>query len=326
MEDQANKLVRETKATNDEVPNFSLEHLQNKLEYFNVKADFFENQTLILNQIIHKVEIKDKELSKEEQELTDKLAERAEVKKNLVKILEGLKNLRKMKTKKKNYETLTRTNGFYHCPECRYKTKWEYLLKVHINAVHRQLKPWKCSDCAKSKRVKIYHFEYFIKYHFSISDFSLKTQLSRHRLNMHNTNKVWICDCCGFRFGLKNVLKKHMMIHLPPSFSCPECEKKFVRAGHLNKHKKIHRGILNEVCKLCNKGCSTKDSLSTHIILNHFAKLHCEVTGCSSILSSKPAYKMHLKKVHKNDDQVLIGNLIKNLEKLRPNFQQLKYV
>ena len=30
-------------------------------------------------------------------------------------------------------------------------------LKVHINAIHRQLKPWKCSDCPKGRRIKTYH-------------------------------------------------------------------------------------------------------------------------------------------------------------------------
>ena len=108
---------------------------------------------------------------------------------------------------------------------------------------------------------------------------------------MHNTYKGWTCDCCGSRFGTKNVLKRHMMYHLPPSLSCPECEKKFVQAGELNKHTKLHQGVLNEVCKLCNKGYASKVGRSNHIVLNHFAKFHCEVTGCSSIISSKSHYK-----------------------------------
>ena len=143
---------------------------------------------------------------------------------------------------------------------------------------------------------------------------------------MHNTDKVWICDCCGSRFGYKKAMNFHMMSHLPPSFSCLECDKKFVYAGDINNHKKLHQGILNEVCKLCNKEYATKGGLTIHVIEKHFAKFHCEVTGCSSITSSKSRYKFHLKKVHKKDDQVLIENLIKNLEKLNPNFQQMKYV
>ena len=117
-----------------------------------------------------------------------------------------------------------------------------------------------------------------------------------------------------------------MMTHLPPSLSCSECDKKFVYASNLNIHKKRHQGILNKICKLCNKGYSTIGSLSNHIIENHFAKFHCEVPGCTTYTSSKKSYEKHLKRIHKKDDPVLIKKLIKNLEKLKPDFQQFKYV
>ena len=143
---------------------------------------------------------------------------------------------------------------------------------------------------------------------------------------MHNKIKGWICDCCGSRFGVKDKLKLHLMSHLSPLFACSECDKKFVHAYNLKTHKKLHQRILNQICELCNKGYATKNGLSKHIISNHFAKLRCEVTRCSSALSSKPNYKFHLKTMHKKGDQVLIGKLINNLDKLKPNFQQLKYV
>ena len=109
------------------------------------------------------------------------------------------------------------------------------------------------------------------------------------------------------------------MIHLPPSFSCEECDKKFVHVGNFKNHKKRHQGILNEICKFCNKGFSTNVGLSKHIIGNHFAKFQCEETGCSTILSSKANYKTHLKTVHDKDDQVLIGKLLEKVEKLKPD-------
>ena len=134
MEEATNQLFEKTQEAQDEVLNFSFEHLRDKLEYFTVKANFFENQTLIFNELINKEEMICMELLKEEQELTDKLMERAEVKKNLVNILKGLKNERKAEKH-----------------------------KFHINKVHRQLKPNKCSDCTKGKHIKSYHLKYFIK-------------------------------------------------------------------------------------------------------------------------------------------------------------------
>ena len=144
-------------------------------------------------------------------------------------------------------------------------------------------------------------------------------------MNLHNSNRGWTCDCCGARFGTKKVLKIHMMTHLPPSFCCSECDRKFVHVGNLIRHKKLHQEILNEICKFCNKGFATKGSLREHIILKHFVKFPCEVDGCSSTFSSKANYKRHLKKVHKKDDQALIEKLLEKMEKLKPNHQQLKY-
>ena len=163
MAEPTNPLVKGTQEAHKEVPNSSLSLLQDNLEYFGVRANFF-NETLIINEIVNKVELKDKDLPKEEQELTDKFEEKAEVNKNLVNILKEPKSQQKVETNIKNDETFIRTNGFYHCPECKYKTKWCMdNLKAHINAVHRQLKPFECSDCTKSKRIKTYHLKYFIK-------------------------------------------------------------------------------------------------------------------------------------------------------------------
>ena len=134
----ANQLIEGTQEVHDEVPSFSLELVRDKTDNIDIKADFFEHQTLINNEIINKMEPKSMELPLEEQELTDKLEERAEAKKQ-----------------KKNDETFTKIDGFYNCPECSYKTQWNKSnLKVHMNAVHREVKPWKCLDCTKGKRIK----------------------------------------------------------------------------------------------------------------------------------------------------------------------------
>ena len=323
MDKPANQSVGGTQEAHDDVLDSSLEVLRDKIECVDDKAEIFENQTLIINEINHKRELK----YKEEQGSTDKLEKRVEIRKNIANILKGCKNQQQVKEHKQKDGNLIRINGFYHCPECLYMTNGSMnCLKKHINAVHRKLKPLKCSDCTKGRRIKPFYLKYYITKDFSILEFNTKAHLSEHRLNMHNTNKSWICDCCGSRFGHKNALKFHIMTHLPPSFLCSECGKRFVLAGNFKSHTKLHQGILNKICKLCNKGYATKVGLHSHIIMKHFAKLKCEVTGCLSTLSSKSNYKVHLKTIHKEDDQVLIENLIINLDKLKPNFQELKYV
>ena len=143
---------------------------------------------------------------------------------------------------------------------------------------------------------------------------------------MHATKKDWTCDCCGSQFGTKAGLKNHVKSHLPPSFSCSKCDKKFKNTYNLKEHEKLHRGILNELCKHCKEGFRTKTLLYYHIIYTHFEKLHCEVNGCLSFFGCKRYYKEHLRKFHKNYDQVLIENLLGKLEILKPDQQLLKYV
>ena len=121
-------------------------------------------------------------------------------------------------------------------------------------------------------------------------------------------------------------LKRHMMIHLPPTFACSKCDRKFVQGFTLKSHLKIHAGILNEECKICNKGFSSKTSFSQHIIQQHFTKLHCEIAGCSHEVGSKAGFKNHFKKVHKKVDENFLQNLMEKLGKLKPDFQKLKYV
>ena len=158
------------------------------------------------------------------------------------------------------------------------------------------------------------------------SAFSHAGHLPTHQKLIHATQKDWICDCCGSRFGIKGYLKSHMLTHLPPSFACSKCFKKFVHAGELTIHLKRHAGILNEVCKICNKGHSTKKDLANHIKCKHFYKLHCEITNCSYKSSSKSNFKRHLKAAHKHLNQNMIEKLLKNLEFLKADFQKMKYV
>ena len=117
-----------------------------------------------------------------------------------------------------------------------------------------------------------------------------------------------------------------MKTHLPPSFACPICPKKFVHAGELKVHLKIHAGILNEVCKTCNKGYSTKVSLTKHIKEHHFSKLHCEVPNCSYKSGTKNNLKIHLKITHKHSDKKMIEKLLKDLENFKADFKNMKYI
>ena len=159
MDEPANLSIGGTQEAHEDAPNFSLKLLRDQIEYVDVNLEIFENQTLIINEINHKRQLKDKE----EQGSTDKLVKRAKKRKNLANILKGLKSQPQAKEHKKRDETFIRINGFYHCPDCLYETNRQSNLKFHMAAVHLKLKPWECSDCCKSTRMKSYYLKYFMK-------------------------------------------------------------------------------------------------------------------------------------------------------------------
>ena len=150
--------------------------------------------------------------------------------------------------------------------------------------------------------------------------------MKSHQIMIHSTKRDWVCDCCGFHHGQKTGLMQDMNSHLPPLFACSICEKKFVRSGDSKQHLKRHAGILNNICKFCNKGYSTADSLIIHITLQHFKKFHCEIPKCSLKTGRKGHYKTHLKIVHWNENNQVLANVIEKVEKLKPDLQKLKYV
>ena len=141
MEGPANQVVK------NDFKNLSLELLQNKLEYLEIKGSFFEKQTIPINKLIHEMELENQESLKEQQEMTEKLEKGAEMKNILIYNLMDLKIEHKSGKPFVHY----RVNGFYECPDCLFKHKKIYHMKEHIAAVHLKLKFWKCSNCAKSK-------------------------------------------------------------------------------------------------------------------------------------------------------------------------------
>ena len=130
--------------------NFQLELLQDEVEYLQVKSDFFDDQTEMWFKLIYIQELKNVEGLKEEQELLDKFNEREIVKKKLIRHLKVLKEqVNNGKEVKKEGAVFVNDNGYFHCPECQYKAKHKGDTKLHINAIHLKIKPWKCLECHK---------------------------------------------------------------------------------------------------------------------------------------------------------------------------------
>lgn len=81
------------------------------------------------------------------------------------------------------------------------------------------------------------------------------------------------------------------------TFSCSECDKKFIYRSELNAHLKRHQGIplpRNIMCDICSKAFSTRRDLERHLTVHTGEKPYkCHV--CSKCFSQEVNMQVHLK-------------------------------
>ena len=70
-----------------------------------------------------------------------------------------------------------------------------------------------------------------------------------------------------------------MLIHTgEKQHLCPECSKRFARAGDLKTHMLIHTGGKQHLCPVCGKSFAVAYGLNVHMLT------HTEKTTCMSSL------------------------------------------
>ncbi|XP_065348023.1 zinc finger protein ZFP2-like isoform X1 [Cloeon dipterum] len=131
------------------------------------------------------------------------------------------------------------------CPECPKIISNIHNLQIHINMVHRKLRPHLCQVCGKS--------------------YPCKSSLQFH-MTMHTGEKKHVCNVCGHAFARIENLKQHMRIHnnVKP-FLCDFCPQKFRQAGSLKIHRRIHTGETPYHCHLCPKKYISNGLLKNHL-------------------------------------------------------------
>lgn len=77
--------------------------------------------------------------------------------------------------------------------------------------------------------------------------FITQSDLKQHLLT-HIGDKPHVCCICGTRLSRASNLKRHMKYshNEGKTFTCSECQLKFVRKGDLLKHEKIHKYVENK--------------------------------------------------------------------------------
>ena len=150
----------------------------------------------------------------------------------------------------------TKANKKLNCDSCEYKTTTNQMLKLHVDAVHLGLRPYKCDVCQKVftqpthlRTHKRTHDINRLNYSCEQCDksFSSTQSFNRHKLShlAPEGKPVLKCDKCGFETNHQDSLRVHVRhIHEEKSFACEECGKLFSTKHFLKHHvESAHMGL-----------------------------------------------------------------------------------
>lgn len=100
-------------------------------------------------------------------------------------------------------KTLKKTKQVHSCEICGKTFNEPRPLKIHMNMVHKKLRPYVCSDCG----------------HSAASRSALRTHM-----RSHTGEKPFKCDLCNFSSSDHNSLRRHKMRHSGERpYKCPFC-------------------------------------------------------------------------------------------------------
>lgn len=135
----------------------------------------------------------------------------------------------------------------------------------------------KCADQFKDSKEIMQHMK--LEHDMMILDdkcntcslqFPCKELLQRHlRQQCENIQKKFTCSSCHVRFHWESSLQMHSeKVHgglEGRRFQCEECQKCFLRAEHLERHKRTHTTEKKYQCKTCERKFNRADNLKSHM-------------------------------------------------------------
>lgn len=164
-------------------------------------------------------------------------------------------------------------NGKFSCSICHQPFQFESGLKKHEER-HRPPGGFACSVCKErflTDTERSLHREIVHKI-FKCSlcplKFTSSDTYNEHIAEQHGgrDHEYLVCSVCGAQFRQPIQLRMHEQSKCGTirSYSCTECDAKFISQNTLNAHAMIHTGIKSHLCNYCGKSFLSRGQLQVH--------------------------------------------------------------
>ncbi|CAD6999925.1 unnamed protein product [Ceratitis capitata] len=162
------------------------------------------------------------------------------------------------------------------CPYCERKFTKVSVMRLHVQGIHENKKPYICDECGRS----------------------LKTlaALAEHKL-VHTNDTPYECDVCQRGFKNKARLKVHLETHNDSSYICTECGLKLNTRRTLKMHMLVHSDAKRYKCDFCPAAFKRTKALKNHLIL-HTGMRPYKCNFCEKTFSNGSNCRSHKKKMH----------------------------
>lgn len=189
-----------------------------------------------------------------------------------------------VKTENKNFISRGSVNGVYRCEHCPYTVRRKSQIIRHM--LEHDLDRYDCIICPQSFKSKAKFEDHMNAKHLYPGQYKCdkcsRTFLSKggityHQQTKHSNSYKYKCETCDRGFNTMQHYLGHKNTHngVRP-FVCDRCNLGFSYPSVLTSHKRVCKGKIDGSClldffpcKLCEKKCSSPETLQQHIRISH---------------------------------------------------------
>ncbi|XP_034485724.1 zinc finger protein weckle-like isoform X2 [Drosophila innubila] len=198
-------------------------------------------------------------------------------------------------------EQRTKVDKNLYCGLCDKTLSSASALKLHMEGMHENFKPFVCDHCGKQVKTI--------------------TALNEHLL-VHTDDRPFVCPICRAGFKNKARLKVHCQIHTDPNYVCNICGKKLQTRRTWNMHKLVHSEDRKFKCDVCDalfkRSKTLKKHLLSHTGLRPYVCNYCGKTFACNANCRTHKLKKHPHELKKEENGALTSRLtLPTLEELR---------